>query len=131
VPGVPAKVLVVDDHPLNLKLVRVLLESEGYQVKTATNAAEALEALGGFRAQLLLVDIQLPDLDGLELTRRVRLAEATRDLPIVAVTAYAMKGDAEKMLGAGCDAYVPKPIDTRALVALVGRLLATAAPGGG
>jgi CheY-like chemotaxis protein len=124
----PLQILVVDDHPLNLKLVRVLLESEGYEVKTATDAAEALAALGLCSPRLILMDIQLPDLDGLELTRRLKRAPATAHTPIVAVTAYAMKGDAEKMRAAGCDAYVPKPIDTRALVALVGRLLAAPPP---
>ena len=117
------RVLVVDDHPLNLKLLRVLLEGEGYEVLTATSAAEALAVLEGTTPALLLVDIQLPDLDGLELTRRLKRDERTRDLPVVAVTAYAMKGDAEKMLAAGCTAYVPKPINTRAVVALVARLL--------
>jgi len=120
----PVKVLVEDDHPINLKLLRVLLESEGYEVLTATDAAEVLALLQTARPALLLVDIQLPDLDGLELTRRLKRDPKTRDLPVVAVTAYAMKGDAEKMRAAGCDAYVPKPIDTRALVALVGRLVA-------
>jgi two-component system, cell cycle response regulator DivK len=122
-------ILVVDDHPLNLKLVRVLLEAEGYLVRTATNAEEARRSLAEERPALLLMDIQLPDLDGLALTRSLKADPATFDLPIVAVTAYAMKGDAEKMRAAGCNAYVPKPIDTRALLTLVSRFLPTAAKG--
>lgn len=119
-----APILIVDDHPINLKLVRVLLECEHHQVRAASDAAEALEVLRTFRPRLILMDIQLPDLDGLELTRRLKRDPATAAIPIVAVTAYAMKGDEEKMRAAGCAAYVAKPIDTRALCALVARLLA-------
>lgn len=126
----PRPVLIVDDHPVNMKLVRVLLESEGHEVRTARCAAEALEALQSFRPQLILMDIQLPDIDGIELTRRLRSDPQTAPIPIIAVTAYAMKGDEEKMLAAGCDAYVSKPIDTRALCHLVSRLLDARPPGG-
>jgi two-component system cell cycle response regulator len=108
-------VLIVDDNPANLKLARVLLSSEGYEVRTAPDAEAALRVLAGFRPNLILVDIQMPGMDGLELTRRLRTDPALRGVVIVALTAYAMKGDDERMLAAGCDGYLAKPIDTRTL----------------
>ena len=124
----PAKVLVVDDHPINLKLLRVLLESEGYEVLTATDAAEVLALLQTAKPALLLVDIQLPDLDGLELTRRLKRDPATRDLPVVAVTAYAMKGDEARLRAAGCDAYIAKPINVVSFARQVAAALGTSPP---
>ncbi len=106
-------ILIVDDNPANLKLVRFLLAREGYDVRTATDADEALSVLQGFRPRLILMDVQLPGMDGLELTRRLKADAATRDAVVLALTAYAMKGDEEKALDAGCDGYVAKPIDTR------------------
>jgi len=111
--------LIVDDNPVNLKLVRVLLQMEGYDVRTAEDAEEALRVLATFRPRLILMDLQLPGMDGLELTRRLKADPATRDMIVVAVTAYAMKGDDEKARAAGCDGYVTKPIDTQALPRLV------------
>ena len=116
-------ILIVDDNPVNLKLVRVLLTTEGYDVRTATDAEEALEALGTFHPRLTLMDLQLPGMDGLELTRRLKADPATRDIIVLALTAYAMKGDEEKALAAGCDGYLPKPIDTRTLPGVVARYL--------
>jgi two-component system cell cycle response regulator DivK len=116
-------ILIVDDNPTNLKLARVLLAGEGYAVRTAASAAEALDALRAVRPRLILMDLQLPDLDGLELTRRLKADQKTRDIVIVALTAYAMKGDDERARAAGCDAYVSKPIDTRALPSLLADLL--------
>ena len=118
-------VLVVDDNPANLKLVRVLLQANGYLVKTASHAEEALEVLGTFTPRLILMDIQLPGMDGLELTRRLKAEPATRETVIVALTAYAMKGDEEKARAAGCDGYVTKPIDVDALPRLVAACLET------
>jgi CheY-like chemotaxis protein len=108
-------ILIVDDNQVNLKLVRVVLASEGYDVRTAADAEEALGALRQWRPRLILMDLQLPGMDGLELTRRLKADPATRDIVIVAITAYAMKGDEQKALAAGCDGYITKPIDTRAL----------------
>jgi two-component system, cell cycle response regulator DivK len=108
-------ILIVDDHPTNLKLARVLLVAEGYDVRTAEDAAQALAVVAEFRPRLILMDIQLPGVDGLELTRRLKADPATQDIVIIALTAYAMKGDSERALAAGCDGYVPKPIDTRSL----------------
>jgi CheY-like chemotaxis protein len=121
-------ILIVDDNPVNLKLMRVLLAAEGYEVRTAADADEALTVLGRFQPRLILMDIQLPGMDGLELTRRLKAGPATRDTIILGLTAYAMKGDEERILQAGCDGYVAKPIDTRTFPAVVecylGRTLA-------
>jgi two-component system, cell cycle response regulator DivK len=108
-------ILIVDDNPVNMKLIRVLLAGEGYEVRTASDATEALGILQAFRPGLILLDIQLPGIDGLELTRRLKSQPSTRDIPILGLTAYAMKGDEERILAAGCDGYIPKPIDTRTL----------------
>lgn len=125
-------ILIVDDNAVNLKLARVLLVSEGYEVRTARDADEALDVLSEFRPRLLLLDIQLPGMDGLELAGRLKGDAATRDIVIVAMTAYAMVGDREKALAAGCDGYVPKPIDTRTLPdTLAGLLANNAIPDGG
>ncbi|MBI3911573.1 MAG: response regulator [Armatimonadetes bacterium] len=117
-------ILIVDDNPVNLKLARVALAIEGYEVHTATDAEEALAALASVHPRLILMDIQLPGMDGLELTRRLKADPATRDIAILALTAYAMKGDEEKAMAAGCDGYIPKPIDTRALPDIIARHLA-------
>jgi len=108
-------ILIVDDNPVNMKLIRVVLAGEGYDVRTAADAGEALNVLNEFHPRLILMDIQLPGIDGLELTRRLKAAPSTRDIAILGLTAFAMKGDEERILAAGCDGYIPKPIDTRTL----------------
>jgi two-component system cell cycle response regulator DivK len=108
-------ILIVDDNLVNMKLIRVLLTGEDYEVRTAGDANEALRALTEFHPGLILMDIQLPGIDGLELTRRLKAESATRDIPIIGLTAYAMKGDEARIIAAGCDGYISKPIDTRAL----------------
>jgi len=117
-------ILIVDDNPANLKLVRVLLRSEGYEVRVAVDAEEALTVLRGFRPRLILMDLQLPGMDGLTLTRRLKADPATDEIAVLALTAYAMKGDEEKAMQAGCDGYITKPIDTRTLPLVVARFLA-------
>ena len=129
-------VLIVDDTPVNLKLVRVLLSRQGFEVRTASTAEEALEMAPTFRPRLVLADIQLPGMDGLEMTRRLKAAPETHDTVVLALTAFAMKGDEEKAFAAGCDGYITKPIDTRTFPALIRQYLsktndavaATAAP---
>ncbi|HEY7216464.1 MAG TPA: response regulator [Thermoanaerobaculia bacterium] len=116
-------ILIVDDNPVNLKLVRVLLASQGYEVRTAGDAEEALAVLRELTPRLILMDIQLPGMDGLELTRRLRADPAMRGVVILGLTAYAMKGDQEKVLAAGCDGYISKPIDTRKFPQLVAEYL--------
>jgi CheY-like chemotaxis protein len=113
------RILIVDDHPTNLKLIRVVLEGEGYEVRTASDADEALAVLPEFQPKLILMDIQLPGMDGLELTRLIKSQPGGDQLRIVALTAYAMKGDEERIRNAGCDGYIAKPIDTRSLGSIV------------
>ena len=117
------KILIVDDNATNLKLVAYLMTSNGYEVTTALDADAALAAIARNAPRLILMDLQLPGLDGLELTRKLKSDPATRSILIVAVTAYAMKGDEAKALAAGCDAYVTKPIDTRSLPQTIARQL--------
>jgi len=112
-------ILVVDDNPINLKLLRVLLSGEGYDVHSAVDAEEAVILLESLRPRLILMDLQLPGMDGYELTRRLKADGQTRDILILAVTSYAMKGDERRALEAGCDGYLSKPIDTQALPAIL------------
>ena len=112
-------ILIVDDNAQNLKLVRVLLSSEGYDVHTAVDAEDALEELESFAPRLILMDLQLPGMDGLELTRRLKADPTRRTIRIIALTAYAMKGDELKARAAGCDGYVAKPIDINELPRVV------------
>lgn len=116
-----AAVLVIDDNAHNLKLLRVLLSVDGYDVRTATDAEEALRILDTFTPEVILMDLQLPGMDGLELTRRLKADPQTRRIRIIAVTAYAMKGDDEKARAAGCDDYVAKPVDADTLSTVVAR----------
>src|ERR1700730_8702712 len=116
-------VLIVDDTPVNLKLVRVLLSRQGFDVRTASTAEEALEVAETFRPRLVLADIQLPGMDGLEMTRRLKSSPETRDTIVLALTAFAMKGDEEKAFEAGCDGYITKPIETRSFPALIRQYL--------
>jgi two-component system cell cycle response regulator DivK len=114
-------ILIVEDNPTNLKLVQVLLTREGYNVKTAVDAIDAIELLKSFRPSLILMDLQLPGMDGLELTRLLKSNELNQEIIIIALTAYAMKGDEDKAIKAGCDGYITKPFDTRTL----GKTIAT------
>ena len=112
-------VLVVDDTPANQKLLKILLAGERYDVRVAGNAEEALTVLETFRPQMILMDILLPGVDGLELTRQLRADPRTRDIRILGLTACAMPGDAERVLAAGCDGYLTKPIDVHTFLATV------------
>lgn len=112
-------ILIIDDNPANVKLARLLLVNAGYDVRTAGDSSEALETLRSFSPRLILMDIQLPGMDGLQLTRRLKDDPATCGSIIVALTAYAMRGDEERSKAAGCDGYMCKPIDTRTFVAQV------------
>jgi CheY-like chemotaxis protein len=108
-------ILIVDDNPANLKLARLLLTAEGHDARTAPDAEQAMKLLETFRPKLILMDIQLPGMDGLELTRRLKANPQTSSIVIVALTAYAMRGDEEKARAAGCDGYIAKPIDINTL----------------
>src|SRR5918912_3297750 len=108
-------VLVVEDNPMNLELVEAILEREGFQVVSAGSGEEALECLQRLRPDLVLVDIQLPGMDGLALTRLLKGDAHTAQLPIVALSAHARLEDREAAMQAGCTEYISKPVDTRAL----------------
>jgi len=118
-----AQILVVDDNPINLKLVSDVLEFEGHAILKAVDAEEAQIVLADTLPDLILMDIALPGMDGLTLTRKLKADERTRHIRIVALTAFAMKGDDQKALGAGCDGYITKPIDTRKFPAQVAAFL--------
>ena len=117
-------ILIVDDNPHNLKLARVVLSQEGHDVRTAADAEQALDLLEEFHPRVVLMDIQLPGMDGLELTRRLKADPTRRDIVIIALTAYAMKGDEEKARAAGCDGYLSKPVDIDELGRAVAEVLA-------
>jgi len=123
-----ARILVVDDNGLNRKLVCDLLALEGYEVEPCEDAEQALELLSrGGVPDLVLMDISLPGMDGLTLTRKLKAERRFASVPIVAVTAFAMKGDEQKAIDAGCAGYITKPIDTRRLPAQVAGFLAAGA----
>ena len=107
------RVLVIEDNLLNLELVTDLLEASGHIVCSARTAEEGLRLAHEARPDVVLMDLSLPGMDGLAATRALRADPATGDLPVIALTAYAMKGDEEAALSAGCDGYLAKPINTR------------------
>ena len=117
-------ILIVDDNEMNLKLLRWLLEKHGYAVHTACDAQTARTAIRALHPKLVLMDIQLPDVDGLQLTREFKADPQLREIPVVAVTSYAMKGDRQRSLDAGCDGYITKPIDIRQFPDQIARALA-------
>jgi CheY-like chemotaxis protein len=108
-------ILVVDDTPVNLKLTKIVLTNEGYDVRTAESGEEALQILETFHPRMILADIQMPGMDGLEMTRRIKQDARHSDIIVVALTALAMEADQQRATEAGCDGYITKPIDTRAL----------------
>ena len=117
------RVLVVDDNALNVELVRFVLGAAGFDVASAADAAQALVVLPSFDPALVLMDIQMPGMDGIELTRRMKADAATRHIVVVAFTAYAMKGDEARLRADGCDGYLSKPIDVKTFAAQVRSLL--------
>jgi CheY-like chemotaxis protein len=116
-------ILIVDDNPTNLKLLVMTLSGLGYELRTAEDAERAIESIRERRPRLILMDLQLPGMGGLELTERLKRDPATRDIAVIAVTAYAMDGDRQRALDAGCDAFVTKPIDVLEFPELVTRSL--------
>jgi two-component system cell cycle response regulator DivK len=124
-----ATVLVVEDNPANMTLAVLLLQREGHTVITAPDAEAGLTLARAERPDLILMDVQLPGMDGLEATALLKRDEATRAIPVIALTALAMKGDEERIRGAGCDAYIAKPMRYREFLAVVADQLARS--GGG
>ncbi len=118
-----ARILYIEDNLENRILVRRILQAEGYDIVEAENATEALAFLERELPDLILVDINMPDIDGYTLTRQLKSQERFKAVPIVALTANVMKGDREKSLRAGCDGYIQKPVDVDALPRQIARFL--------
>lgn len=118
-----ARILIVDDNPSNLKLICDVLEFDGYNVIRASDAEAAQEIIKSHNLDLILLDIALPGMDGLTLTRLLKANESTQHILIVLLTAFAMKGDEAEARKAGCDGYITKPIDTRNISGQVGDYL--------
>jgi two-component system cell cycle response regulator DivK len=118
-----ATILVIEDNPSNMKLAVFLLEKEGYDVLQATDAEEGMRIASTRLPTLILMDVQLPGMDGLAATRLLKADAATRHIKILALTAFAMRGDQEKIRAAGCDAYIAKPIRYKEFLKVVADLL--------
>ncbi|MCK5436860.1 MAG: response regulator [Desulfobulbaceae bacterium] len=110
------KILIVEDDETSLYLARFILDKEGYDVIEARDGLEALDKIAKETPALILMDMQLPKLDGYEATRRIKADERLSKIPVIALTAYAMRGDREKTLEAGCSGYIEKPIDPTTFV---------------
>jgi len=118
------KILIVEDNPQNMRLIEMVLGAKGYTLLKATDGEKALDMAMRERPDLIIMDIRLPKMNGLEVTRKLREASAFSCIPIIALTAYAMKGDKEKAIEAGCNVYLPKPINTRELPRVIAKMLA-------
>ncbi len=116
-------ILVIEDQEDNRRIMRDLLTSAGYEIIEAVTGEEGVSSAETHRPELILMDIQLPDFDGYEATRRIKANPALRPIPIIAVTSYALSGDDVKAFEAGCDAYVSKPFSPRALLSKIRELL--------
>ncbi|NUP90093.1 MAG: response regulator [Candidatus Sumerlaeia bacterium] len=119
-----ARILIVEDNEMNRDMLRRRLERRGHEVLVAVDGAEGVAMVERERPDLVLMDISLPVLDGLEATRRLRAGEVTRTVPVIALTAHAMEGDRQRALDAGCDDYDTKPVDLPRLLAKMEALLA-------
>ena len=117
------KILIVEDNPLNMRLIELALRAKGYTLLKATNGKEAIDVTVKEQPDIILLDIQLPDISGLEIARRLKKNQAFKHIPIIAITACAMKGDKERILEAGCNAYLSKPINIRKLPGKVAEML--------
>jgi two-component system cell cycle response regulator DivK len=113
------RILVVEDNELNMKLLNDVLEAHGYEVLSTGRGEVAVEWAREYHPDLILMDLQLPDLSGLEATQQLKSDANTHDIPVIAVTAFAMAGDEKKALAHGCDAYVAKPIVLREFLNLI------------
>lgn len=117
------KILLVDDEEMNRDFLQRRLQKRGYEVETAVDGEEACAKIGGIRPDLVLMDVMMPVLDGLQATRRLRSQPETREIPVIALTAMAMEGDRDKVIEAGCDDYATKPIDLPLLLEKMQALL--------
>jgi two-component system cell cycle response regulator DivK len=121
------RLLIVDDTPLNITLARAVLEADGFLVESATDAADAMHKVFRFLPEVILMDIQMPGMDGVKLTSILKATSATTKIVVIAFTAYAMRGDEEKMRALGLDGYLSKPIEVKTFAAQVRREIALAA----
>ena len=117
------RIMIVEDNPQNLRLMEMTLRAKNYTLLKATDGEEALGMAIRERPDLIIMDVQLPKMNGLEVTRKLREAPVFSQTPIIAITAYAMKGDRERVIEAGCDAYLSKPINTRELPEIIAEML--------
>ena len=117
------KILIVEDNPPNMRLMEMTLRLKGYKMLQAIDGEEALNMAIREKPDLIIMDLNLPKVSGLEVTKRLRQMPAFNHTPIIAVTAHAMKGDKEKIIEVGCDAYLPKPINTHQLPRVVAEML--------
>ena len=117
------RILVVEENEVNMYLIRFMLEKSGYEVIEAREGAVGVELAIKEKPDLIIMDIQLPDINGLEATKRIRASEADSDIPIVALTSYAMVGDRESALAAGCTGYIEKPINPEIFMADIEKYL--------
>ena len=117
------RILLIEDNAVNRRLAQFLLKSQGYEVWEVSSAPEAFESLKQEQPDLILMDIQLPGMDGLAATKKLKADPATRNIPILVVTSYAMKGDEAKAFEAGCSGYVTKPIDKTVFLEAVAKAL--------
>ena len=117
------KVMLVEDNPQNMKLLEILLRAKSYDLLKACDGEEALDMATREQPDLIVMDMQLPKMSGVEVTRRLRQMPVFRQTPIIALTAFAMRGDRERFLEAGCNAYISKPIHTRELRTIIDQML--------
>ncbi len=119
----PKKILIVEDNELNMKLFRDLLEGHGFTTIQTRDGREALELARKHHPDLILMDIQLPEVSGLEVTKWIKQDEELKSIPVIAVTAFAMKGDEEKIRSGGCEAYIAKPITVATFLETIEKVL--------
>jgi len=117
------RILVVEDNETNMYLIRFMLEKSGYEVIEARKGTVGVELAVKEKPDLIIMDLQLPDINGLEATKRIRASEADSDIPIVALTSFAMAGDRERAMAAGCTAYIEKPINPDTFIAEIEKYL--------
>ncbi len=115
--------LVIEDNADNMELMTLILEQNGYQVIKAETGQQGFDVALEARPDFILLDIQLPDMDGLEVLRKIRSSEIDGDIPVIAVTSYAMVGDREKMMAAGCNGYIEKPIDPEKIIGQIREII--------
>jgi len=120
---VNGKILIVEDNPQNMRLIEMTLKAKGYALLQGTDGEEAIEVAVRDHPDLIMMDVQLPKMSGLEVTRKLRETSGFAHTPIIAITAYAMKGDREEAIDAGCDLHLAKPINTRKLPELIAQML--------